>query len=366
MKIEHLPSSPRYIPKFQKPAGFEEFIGVSRKMATLLNKADIATRFPTAVLITGESGTGRKLLAQAIAQKSVSDGFPVKIVTFTDKASFMEPVLLGDGIRPGKLKEADNGVIILDNINKCSLYTQMTLLNIMRDTQSNCYTSRPTAPNQPEISSKFRIIATSSENLLELVREGQFSEELYYLLADITIQTPPLKGRGDDILLLAHYFLQCANKELQTDSSPRINKSLSTNAQKALKKYSWPGNLRELKHKIRQAWIFAEGNEIESVDLFPNSHHKTLPEKIPSGFNLKKKIDDQQKEYIKLAMKQTDEKKAEAAKLLGLKSYQALDVKIKSLKISPWYQEEDNADSKQANKISTNKKVSKDQQSKSQ
>jgi DNA-binding NtrC family response regulator len=302
--------------KLCKPAGFENFIGSSQITAAMLNRANIAANHTEkSVLITGAPGTGKKLLAKAIAKQGSPEGTVKNIVFYDNSLPETDSPENNEGFE--FLKNSNDGVVVLENINKCPQHTQIILLSIMRS-------RTPTQASPP------RIIATSSENLLELVSKGIFFEELYYLLAEITIQTTPLRERAKDLPVLAHYFLKRINKK---PSSPISEyKTFSKEARAALLKYAWPGNIRELEHKIQQAVIFTENKEIEASDLFQNyPPFKSRQQILKKGFKLKDELEKMEKYYINAALKQTGHNKRAASELLGLNNYQSLDSKLTKL-----------------------------------
>jgi DNA-binding NtrC family response regulator len=299
-----------------KPAGFENFIGSSQITAAMLNRANIAVRHTEkTVLITGAPGTGKKLLAQAIAKQGSPEATVKNIIFYDHSLPETDSPENNEGFE--FLKNSKDGVVILENINKCPRHTQITLLSIMRS-RSSTQTSQS------------RIIATSSENLLELVSKGIFFEELYYLLAEITIQAPSLREQTEDLTVLAHHFLKRINKKRRPPISEY--KTFSKKADAALRQYSWPGNIRELEHKIQQAVIFTENKKIEAADLFQNyPPAKSRQRILEEGFKLKDELEKMEKFYIEAAMEQTGRNKRAAAKLLGLNSYQSLDSKLAKL-----------------------------------
>ena len=315
-----------------KPVGFENIIGASQETANILHRAGIAAKNPDPVLITGERGTGKKELAKAIALASSKTPLEV-IKCIASNYKDFDQELLGTEHSDGILKKANKGTLVLDGIDKCNFMTQLLLLKTLKDYKDHC--EFKTVGKDKTENSKFRIIATATRNLLELVKKNEFLEDLYYMLAYISIETIPLCDQTPDILLLAHHFLEEVNKQHKAENSGYVFKTLSSEARKALALHLWPGNISELRLVIRQAVIFSNDNIIEKNDLpiITSGKDTALLRKMPlvQGFNMKNEIDKLQRDYIERALKQADNKKTDAAKALGLGSYQALDTKMKSL-----------------------------------
>ena len=323
-KLKELPSSKQTVNRefttALKPVGFENITGSSQALTTILHHAGIACKCPFSVVITGEMGVGKKILARMIAKNSKPADGPIEIIkcitlNYEDLRKKMESAF----------KKVHGGILILDGIDQCSFKIQSLLFQIIQDHIDSSTKDKTT-----------RIITTSTCNLLELVKNDKFLAELYYLLAKITLDIPPLRDRSQDVLLLANNILRELNREYKKQTSTYNFKILSSNAQKAISRHSWPGNINELHQVLNQAIVFSPANIIESNDLpITTSCSKSITElhkkPLRSGFNMNKEIKELQRDYIKRALKQANENKAKAAKLLGLKSYQALDSKIKSL-----------------------------------
>jgi len=313
-----------------KPKGLEGISGTSPLLATTLYRAEKARQSQEPVLITGESGTGKKYLAHAIAQQSDK----IEILRgLTLNHSKLDVELTGTAQIPGILKTIDNGTLILADIDQCTLPTQLQLFNVLQHYQEECCIFRPHAAKVNDEISSFWLIATSSRNLLEMVKNHEFLSELYFLLAVITIETTPLRDRPEDISWLAYHFLD----EINRQSHARYL-TISTDGWKGLARHCWPGNISELKQVIHQAAVFAPSTIIQRGDLPIMGARPSMADlgekSLGAGFDLKKEIDNFQRDYIKRALRQAHGQKKVAANLLGMKSYQALDSKMKALKIS--------------------------------
>ena len=317
-----------------KPDGFENILGASQEAAVILHRAGIAAKHHVPVLITGERGTGRKRLAEAISRAGSTANAPLEVIKcITLDYEEFDREFLGTEHADGILKKVNEGALILDEIDKCCLKVQLQLLRTLKNYKGHCE-FKPVGKDKAE-HSRFKIIATSTCNLLELVNKNEFLAELYYMLATISLETIPLRDRTQDIPLLAHHFLDGLNKQHKAENADYIYKTLSPEATKSLIRHLWPGNVSELHIVLWQAFIFSNGTIIEKNDLPIITGGKSTIQlrKIPlgTGFDLKKEVAELQRDYIRRAIKQADGKKSEAAKLLGLRSYQALDTKMKSL-----------------------------------
>ncbi len=236
-------------------AGMQQVFSVIRKVAT--------TDVP--VLITGESGTGKELVARAIhlnSRRSGAQFVPINCGAIPEP--LMESELFGHekgaftgahATRPGRIESAEGGTLFLDEIGELALPLQVKLLRFLQD-----HTIEKVGGRQvKEIDA--RVVAATNRNLKTLVKQGLFREDLFFRLAVVSIDVPPLKDRAGDIILLAKTLLERHSK----DGS--LHKRLSDDAVNAINSYSWPGNVRELENRIRRAIVLAEGNLITASDL---------------------------------------------------------------------------------------------------
>ena len=296
-----------------KPHGFEQFIASCPHSVAPIMQAAQAAKYNYPIIITGERGTGRCLLAESINR--VSQSSLTKINFLMASENDFEEYLLGNDGKNGILSTLNGGTLFLEDVDRYSPTAQLLLLKVLSASRG------------------IRIIASATHNLQAMVNEDRFIPELFDLLAGISLETIPLRERRGDITLIAHHFIQQLNAERDT------LKSLSPKTIKALQDYSWAGNIDELKRVLTQAHVFSTSNIIERNDLpFATVRKKSVcghtGEPLAPGFNLNHLIEDIQKDYIKQALHNASGKKAIAAGLLGLKSYQALDAKMKALKIS--------------------------------
>ena len=238
---------------------FSRMIGESPELkAALQRAARIIPRPDATVLITGETGTGKELLAQAIHYNSPRASRPIVEVNCTAlPATLLEAELFGyekgaftgaTAAKPGLFEAAHGGTVFLDEIGDLSVDLQAKLLRALETRQVRRLGSLRT------IDFDVRIVAATHVDLSAAVREGRFREDLYYRLSVVPIHLPPLRARGNDIILLAHAFLKHFS-ELYSIPVPAVDENLRA----ALLAYDWPGNIRELKNGIERALLLSEG-----------------------------------------------------------------------------------------------------------
>ena len=296
----------------RRPEYFRNQFGSSKNLIRILHFIELTFSSAAApVLLTGEQGTGRKKIAQIIADHQNNNTLATEIVSFPSVDCRMDEELIS------AMENQNTGTIILDNIDQCHIKTQLELLKILRT----------------EI--KPRIITTSTQNLLRLVKEKLFLEELYYHLADISIELSSLRVCGGiNIELLASNFL----KELNNGYQGIAWKYFSREAVKIMETYTWPGNIRELKQVVRQANLFSNGKIIQAEDLpiFSKTSIKAKLDKsklLNPKFSLDQEVKKLEIFYIKQALEINGGTKTKAAEMLGLKNYQTLSKKIKDYQL---------------------------------
>jgi len=244
---------------------FEDFIGESpevKKLKGLINKLAFAD---VPILITGETGTGKNILAKQVHFTCADKNAPI---IYTNCSSIpdtlFESELFGhekgsftgaSSLKKGRVEEADNGTLILDEITEIPYELQTKLLNFI---QERCFYR---VGGNRHIAVNTRIIALSNRNIHEEVDAGRFRKDLYYRLNVVHMKVPPLKERGGDILLLAEHFIDVLKTKYGKD------KQLSPLAAKLLQTYSWPGNVRELKNTLERVFIFSEDNLINEDEI---------------------------------------------------------------------------------------------------
>ncbi len=245
---------------------FEGIIAMSAPMLDIFDTVKRVAPADVSVLITGESGTGKELIAKAIHRKSPRhDGPFIPINCGAIPENLLESELFGHEkgsftgahvTRPGKFELADGGTIFLDEIGELTQPLQVKILRFLQDQVIERVGGRE--PIQVDV----RIIAATNRDLEEMLVEKEFREDLFYRINTISVGLPPLRERGEDIPLLAMYFLNHYNREFSKNIRGYSNSAHST-----LARYAWPGNVRELENRVKRAVIMATGKLIQPEDL---------------------------------------------------------------------------------------------------
>ncbi|RME66899.1 MAG: sigma-54-dependent Fis family transcriptional regulator [Nitrospirae bacterium] len=243
-----------------------EIIGSSASIRKLQSTIQRIAGFDTTVLITGETGTGKELVARAIHRMSKrKDGIFMAVNCAALPESILESELFGHekgaftgatNQKKGILETASGGTLFLDEINSTTPNFQAKLLRALEE--GTIIRVGGTKPVKIDI----RVIAASNINLLEEVRAGRFRADLYYRLNVVNLEIPPLRKRKEDIPLLAHYFLNRFSKKYHKEI-----KTISHGVMEKLLQYNWPGNVRELENTIERAVLMQSGNELTGVEL---------------------------------------------------------------------------------------------------
>ncbi len=297
---------------------FNSIIGNSGVLEDVLYTASKAARSSATVLIYGESGTGKELLARAIANASLrkNDAF-IKINCGAIPENLMESELFGHvkgaftgaiKDKPGKFELADGGTLFLDEIGDLSKNLQVKLLRVLQEMEFEKVGGMET------IKVDVRIIAATNRNLEEMVKNGQFREDLYYRLNVISITLPPLRDRKGDISLLAEYFI----KKICKKEGKEIKK-LSMDALRKLEEYHWPGNIRELENIIERSIALSEGDmlNIEYLPSFMKQNTSSKKDLINLVDGELKPFEEYERDIIKIALEKYKSFN-KAGKILGI------------------------------------------------
>ena len=317
---------------------FENIKARSESMRHVFDLVQKVAGHKTTVLITGESGTGKDLIASEIHSSGVRSSAPmVSINCGSIPENLLESELFGykrgaftDAVKdkPGRFEEANGGTMFLDEIGELPLPLQVKLLRVLQEEEIT--------PLGGVGSKKIdvRVIAATSKDLHKEIEEGRFREDLFYRINVMTIHLPPLRERTGDIPLLVGYFIDMFNKKLQKDLE-----ALSSEAMPVLTRYPWPGNIRELENVIERAVLLAKGRFITPEDL--PAHIRThVPSQyaFPSGqppedsFSIRKASTRLERDLIQKALERTGGNLTQAARILEI-SRPTLDAKIKEYEL---------------------------------
>ena len=258
-------------------ASQDGMIGDCDVMLKLKKQISRVAPLDTTILVGGESGTGKELVAQAIHRQSQrADREMLSVNCAAIPESLIEAELFGHvkgaftgatSDRAGLIESADQSTLFLDEIGELPLEAQSRLLRVLQEGEIRRVGS--TERTYVDV----RLIAATHRNLLEMVSKGQFREDLYYRLNVIELRCPPLRERGEDVLLLAEFFLNAIQTQM---ARPELR--FSQDAQQAIQQHHWPGNVRELANVIERAVVLCEGPLIDALDLSLQSHGSNPPQ----------------------------------------------------------------------------------------
>jgi len=316
---------------------FENIVGESPQMREVFRTIEKVARSNATVLVLGETGVGKELVAEALHLNSSRADQPfVKMNCAALHENLLESELFGhergaftgaDRQRTGRFELANGGTLFLDEIGNMAISTQTKVLRVLQEREFERLGGSRT------IKVDVRLIAATNLNLEEAIEEGGFREDLYYRLNVVTIKVPPLRERKEDIIPLARHFIDEAAAELKKDV-----RGIDPGAVRVLKRHTWPGNIRELKNAMERAVLLCEQPFVrqEDLHLFPDgqggqdvagSINLRLP---PTGINL----EDLEKQAILEALRINNWVQKDAAKFLGISSrvmnYKVAKYEIKS------------------------------------
>jgi DNA-binding NtrC family response regulator len=314
---------------------FDRIIGSSGALQQVLGMVRKVAKSNTTVLIRGETGTGKELIAGAIHHNShrASRNF-VKVNCAALQENLLESELFGhekgaftgaDKQRIGRFEQADGGSLFLDEVGDMSPSTQAKILRVLQEHEFERLGGTRT------IRVDVRMVAATNRDLAAMVAQGQFREDLYYRLNVVSIEMPPLRERKEDIAALAAFFIRRFSGELKK----RID-GLEPEAQKLLLRYNWPGNIRELENAIERAMLLSDGAAITTDDLrlgeftmSQGGRESQAPVRIPpSGIPL----EELERCALIEALKMSNWVQKDAAELLSI-SPRVINYKIKTLGI---------------------------------
>jgi transcriptional regulator with GAF, ATPase, and Fis domain len=290
---------------------FGDLVGTSPSLVEVFRKVEKVAGTDISVLITGETGTGKELIAREIHRRSPRASGPFVVVNCgAIPENLMESELFGHvrgaftgavATRPGKFQSAHAGTLFLDEIGEMPVALQVKLLRAL---QEKVVTKvGDTKSDRTDI----RVVAATNRDLEAEIKKGTFREDLYYRLNVVNLHLPPLRARGDDTLLLAKFLLQKYAGEL----NPKV-KGFTPNALIAIRKYEWPGNVRQLENRIRKAIVLSDKSLVgpEDLDLFP--------EALTAIMTLAQAREDFQRRYILEVLERNNGNRTKTARDLGV------------------------------------------------
>lgn len=340
-KIHSLTAEAEYLrEEIKSRCGFDEIIGLSKPLQEVLRDVEQVAATDTTVLILGETGTGKELIARAIHSASRRCDKPlITINCAAIPAALMESEFFGHERgaftgatqrREGRFSLADRGTVFLDEIGELSLDLQAKLLRILQEGEFE-----PVGSSQTK-KVNVRVIAATNRDLNKAVKDGTFREDLYYRLNVFPIEIPPLRERGDDIVVLASTFAAKFAQRIGRSIEP-----LTENCKRRLKAYSWPGNVRELQNVIERAVITSCNGHVNLNRALPDSPVETTVAAEPVRPQAEKRIlrirelQQLERENILAALESSGWRvagKDGAAELLGMNP-STLNSRIRALKI---------------------------------
>ena len=296
----------------------DSFIGESPEFRGLLSLIDRVGPSDSTVLITGETGAGKDRVAKMIHARSSRRSRPFVVVECGAlQESLLQSELFGhergaftgaDRAKPGLFEVANGGTIFLDEIGEISQATQTKLLRVL-DTSTFRHVG-----GTREIRVDVRILAATNRDVLSMVRQGLFREDLFYRLSTITVQVPPLRARSGDVDRLAKHFVAVLNERFGS------NKQIGKDALQLLRQHNWPGNVRELLHVVEAALVLCDGPEVLPEHLAissRNANPSALPEASVPNSKMPT-LQDVELKHIRMAIEASKGHRGNAAKILGI------------------------------------------------
>lgn len=295
-----------------KKYNFSNIIGNSSGIKSVFALMDRALKAKISVTITGETGTGKELVAKAIHYNSVRSAQPfVAVNVAAIPSELIESELFGyekgaftgaNARKIGKFEQANGGTLFLDEIGEMNINMQSKLLRVLQENELTRLGGNET------VKLDVRLIVSTHRNLAEEVKQGQFRDDLYYRLLGLPIELPPLRQRGTDIIILAKYFADefCRENKLKP-------KNLSPDTQKKLISYSYPGNVRELKAVVELATVLSDGDEIE-----PDNINFNATDPIANFLSVDCSLEEYNRRIISYFLQKNDRNVLETAKQLNI------------------------------------------------
>lgn len=299
--------------------GCDRMIGASRQMQQVYRLVESVTDLNVSVLITGQSGTGKELIARAIHNRGARSNRPfVAVPCGAIPETLIEAELFGHekgaytgtvGAREGYFEQAGDGTVFLDEIGELSLLTQVKLLRVLQQREFSRLGSSRLIPLRA------RLIFATNQNLAEMVAQGKLRQDLYYRINVVEIKTPPLHERPEDVPQIAAHFLRMYSQMYQKQMD-----TIEPDALALLQRYPWPGNVRELENVIQRAIVCAAGTTIRAIDLpqYFQTEHAAEVDTLRPGGSFEQQIHEFKLKLAATAIRENNGNKTLAARSLGI------------------------------------------------
>lgn len=317
----------RRLLKKNKPVPGNVFgiIGESEPMQRVFSLIEKISSTDATVLVTGESGTGKELVARAIHYRSVRASQPfIAINCAALPAELLESELFGHvkgaftgahEARAGFFQMADKGTIFLDEISSTTPAMQAKLLRVLQEKEF--YMVGDKKPIRVDV----RVISATNVDLMQLVKKEIFREDLYYRLNVFNIHIPPLRERGDDVILLLNHYANRFAKDLGKEEAPAFSDEVID----VLRRYNWPGNVRELQNLVHRLVLMSENNRVLTSDLPPEMRFSVIPTPDTG-----RSLEEVERDHILAVLASVNDNKTEAARILKI-DRKTLRDKLKNL-----------------------------------
>jgi transcriptional regulator with GAF, ATPase, and Fis domain len=291
---------------------YGELIGACDGMRDVFKKIEKVARADISVLITGETGTGKELIAREVHKRSGRAKGPLVVINCgAIPENLMESELFGHvkgaftgaiATRPGRFQSAHGGTLFLDEIGEMPLHLQVKILRALQERQVT------KVGDSKSENVDIRVVAATHRNLEQMVKDGTFREDLYYRLNVVQIHLPALRDRGDDVVVIANYLLR---KYCDEQGLTKI-KGFTPKAVTALRRYQWPGNVRQLENRLKRAIVLADGTQVGPDDLDINADD--LEDILP----LAEALERYRRRYIDEALERNGGNRTKTARELGV------------------------------------------------
>ncbi len=312
-RISELEKENRELSEYQSNSKIKGIIAASSQMLSICRTIEKIAPADVTTLILGETGTGKEVLARAVHDLSGRKKKPFAAINCAAiPENLLESELFGyekgaftgaTTTKKGKIELADGGTLFLDEIGDMPMPLQAKLLRFLQERVIE------RVGGVKEIPVDVRVVCATHRNVQELISSGEFREDLYYRVSEITLNVPPLRDREGDALVVAQALLKSSAKQLDRGSL-----IFSDDAMGAIQSYAWPGNVREMINKVRRAVIMSEGKKVTAEDMELECNNQ----EVEDIFNLRQVREQAEKKAILQALQSSDFNMTRAAKLLGV------------------------------------------------